>query len=215
MNQELTDITIVLDRSGSMQSVANDTIGGFNRFLKDQREAPGHALITLHQFDDQFETVICAKSVKEAKELTHETFVPRGSTALFDAMGRAINETGKRLARIPAHKRPAKAVFVVITDGFENASKEFTKEKVRGMIEHQRSKYAWEFVFLGANQDAVMTGVSFGFVADNSMTYANNAAGVNAVFACTSANLVSMRSGASATMSYSAAQREEQEDAGA
>ena len=209
--QNHTDITIVLDRSGSMSSVAGDTIGGFNRFLKDQKEAPGTANLVLHQFDHAFETPIPSKNIQSVPDLTSATFIPRGNTALLDAIGRAIVDTGSRLSSSPAEK----VVFVIITDGFENASHEYTQTKINEMITHQREKYAWEFVFLGANQDAIKAGVSLGMSANNSMTYAANAAGTCAAFAATSSNLRSMRSGESKTMAYSADDRDEQLKAGA
>lgn len=220
MNNQLTDITVVLDRSGSMTSVASDTIGGFNTFLADQRKASGTALITLNQFDDVFEHVIKAENVQYAPELTKETFKPRGSTALLDAIGRSINETGKRLADMPENDRPAKVVMVIITDGQENASREFDKAKIDAMIREQRDKWNWEFVFLGANQDAISTAASLGIGAKSSMTYAANAQGTSAAFAATSRNLSAMRCQVSqgnlmASVNYTEADREEQRKAGA
>src|SRR5688572_21912856 len=117
MNHQLTDITIVLDRSGSMHSVASDTIGGFNRFLADQQKAPGQATLTLNQFDDVFERVIDARDIQQAPPLTNESFQPRNSTALLDAIGRSIRDTGQRLAAMPEPERPGKVVMVIITDG--------------------------------------------------------------------------------------------------
>ena len=215
MKQNHTDITIVLDRSGSMASVADDTIGGFNRFLTDQRNAPGSAVITLHQFDDQFETPIKAQDVKTAPELTGKTFVPRGNTALLDAIGRAIGDTGSRMQALSENDRAEKVVMVIITDGQENASHEYNHAKVFEMIGHQRDKYKWEFVFLGANQDAIKAATHLGMAAGNAMTYAANSKGTNAAFASTSANLRAMRCGASASMAYSDKDRDEQSKAGA
>lgn len=210
-----TDITIVLDRSGSMESVANDTIGGFNRFLEDQKKAPGTASITLHQFDNEFLTVIKAQDVRTAPALTTQTFVPRGSTALLDAIGRAIIDTGARMQSVSEHERAGKVVFVIITDGYENSSHEFNHAKVSEMITHQREKYSWEFVFLGANQDAIAAGSSLGVAAANSMTYAANAVGTQSAFSSTSSNLRMMRSGAAPSMAYSDEDRDEQKKAGA
>lgn len=215
MKTNHTDITIVLDRSGSMQSVADDTIGGFNKFLEDQQRAPGTATITLNQFDDVFEHVIEAKPVGDAKPLNRETFQPRGSTALLDAIGRSINETGKRLESMPENDRAEKVVFVIITDGHENASRDFSSQRINEMIRHQRDTYQWEFVFLGANQDAITTASKMGIGAANAMTYAANSQGTASAFAATSRNLVQMRCGASKTMAYSDADRQEQWKAGA
>lgn len=214
MKHNHTDITIILDRSGSMQSVASDTIGGFNRFLDDQRKAPGTASITLHQFDDRFETPIKAHDVKSAPPLTGSTFVPRGSTALLDAIGRSIVDTGARM-ETAGNNCAEKVVVVIITDGHENASHEYDRAKVFEMIKHQQEKYAWEFVFLGANQDAIKTAAGFGVSPSNAMTYAANAVGTTEAFHATSKNLVSMRCGKSKTMGYTADDRDAQKRAGA
>ena len=214
MKQNHTDITIVLDRSGSMASVADDTIGGFNRFLDDQRKAPGSAAITLHQFDDQFETPIKAQDVKSAPELSGKTFVPRGNTALLDAIGRAIGDTGARM-QAAGNDCAAKVVVVIITDGQENASHEYNHAKVFEMIGHQRDKYKWEFVFLGANQDAIKAATHLGMAAGNAMNYAANALGTSKAFAATSANLCAVRSGQARSMAYSDKDRDEQSKAGA
>lgn len=215
MRMNHTDITIVLDRSGSMATVVNDTIGGFNRFLSDQKAAPGTAEITLHQFDDRFETVMNGVDVRMAAELTNKTFVPRGSTALLDAIGRAIQETGNRLATKSDRDRAGKVVFVIITDGEENASREFNREKVFEMIEHQKSKYSWEFVFLGANQDAIRAAAGIGINACSSITYAANAVGTEAVFRSLSSNVADYRVGASACANFSEEDRKKQAEAGA
>jgi hypothetical protein len=211
MKTNHTDITIVLDRSGSMHSVAADTIGGFNKFLADQKSAPGTANLTLHQFDHAFETLIDGKDIQSAEDLTSSTFVPRGNTALLDAIGRAVTATGVRLAASPADK----VVFVIITDGHENASKEFNLTKVNEMISHQKDKYSWEFVFLGANQDAIAAGQALGVNASSSMTYASNAMGTQSAFLSTSANLRNMRSGDAETMDFCAADYKAQAEAGA
>ena len=133
------DITVVLDRSGSMEAVADDTIGGFNHFVKDQREEAGSACLTLVQFDTEYEFVHRALPIAEVPRLTRQTFRPRGGTALLDALGRSINETGARLAAMPEAERPGRVVFVVLTDGEENSSREFHAAKVGQMIAHQRA----------------------------------------------------------------------------
>lgn len=214
MKKDYTDITVVLDRSGSMAQIAGDTIGGFNQFLEDQKKAAGTATISLHQFDDIYETVIDNKDIQSAQPLTDKTFVPRGMTALHDAIGRSINATGARISALPEDQRPEKVVFVIITDGAENASKEYDLAKVNAAITLQRETYKWEFVFLAAKQDAIHTGMSLGVAAANSMSYADNGAGTKRAFMSTSSNLKMMRSGASADMSYSAQDRQLQKDAG-
>lgn len=217
MKQDLTDITVVLDRSGSMSSVWTDTIGGFNSFLKTQKEAPGEATFTLVQFDNHYEVDYRGKNIQEIPDLNNETYVPRGGTALLDAIGRTINETGQRLAALAESDRPSKVIFVILTDGEENASKEFKKGKINEMITHQTEKYQWDFVFLGANQDAIQTGSSMGIMAGNSLTYAANSIGTVSAFETVSSTMCSYRSGntAAKTQFFSEEDREKQKVAGA
>lgn len=213
MKADLADITVVLDRSGSMLSVQADTIGGFNAFIEAQRKVPGECNASLVQFDDQYEVVYTSKPVKDAPALTADTFVPRGMTALLDAIGRTINETGKRLAAIPEADRPGKVIFVILTDGGENSSKEFTRKQVFEMITHQKTNYKWDFVFLGANQDAISTGADLGIARGSSMTYASNAVGTQYAFA--SASNYAARSRTVGSASFSDEDREKQKQAGA
>lgn len=199
MRQDLCDITIVLDRSGSMNTVLADTIGGFNTFIKKQREVPGECVVSLVQFDDEYDVVYTAKPVAAAPLLDGATFVPRGMTALLDAIGTTVNATGTRLAGMPENDRPGKVLFVILTDGGENASHEYTKQKVFDMIEHQKKQYRWDFVFLGANQDAISVAGGLGISANSSMTYAANAQGTAAAFASASNYVVSTRTVGSAS----------------
>lgn len=215
MKTDMTDITMVLDRSGSMSSVADETIHGVNHFLDEQRKAPGNATFTLHQFDNVFETPIPATDIRKAKNLTSDTFVPRNSTALLDAIGRAIGETGSRLEKASENERAGKVIFVIVTDGHENASHQFSKAKINEMIEHQKDKYSWQFVFLGANQDAIDSAGGIGISAANAMTYAHNAVGTEQAFAAFSSNVRSFRSSTKKDMAWSAEQRDDQKKAGA
>ncbi len=202
MKQNLTDITVVLDRSGSMEVVKADTIGGFNTFLKSQKEAVGEANLTLAQFDTEYELVHSGKPIKDVPELTDKIFVPRGMTALLDAIGRSINATGARLANTPEENRPAKVIFVILTDGEENSSHEFTKEKINEMIKHQTETYKWDFVFLGANQDAIKTGTSYGISANSSLSYKADAYGTKTVFDSMAVNMSNYRSGSVSGQSF-------------
>src|SRR5690349_20776387 len=172
-----TDITIILDRSGSMESVKSDTIGGFNSFLSEQQKIDGEASLSLVQFDDQYEVVYEDKDIRDAAKLTEATFQPRGSTALLDAIGRTVNAVGGRLAALPEAERPDKVLMVIMTDGFENASHEFSAAQVSKMINHQREVYSWEFMFIGANQDAVLSANEIGIPAHAALTYAANSEG--------------------------------------
>mgnify|MGYP001823128215 CR=1 FL=1 len=160
MNTDLTDITLVVDRSGSMEAVREDAEGGINSFIKGQAGEPGEALLTLVQFDTEYEFVHRGIPIQEVPRYSLE---PRGMTALLDAMGRAIEETGSRLAAMEESERPGLVIFVVMTDGHENSSRAFTKEQSRRMTEHQRTVYNWQFTYLGANQDSFAEAGSMGF----------------------------------------------------
>lgn len=159
MRHDLTDITLVVDRSGSMDAIKSDAEGGVNTFIAEQAKLPGEALLTLVQFDTEYEFVHKGTPVKKVGKYK---LVPRGSTALLDAVGRAINETGDRLAKMAEADRPGLVVFVIVTDGLENSSREFTKAKVKEMIEHQQRVYKWHFNYLAANQDAFAEGAALG-----------------------------------------------------
>jgi uncharacterized protein YegL len=162
MKENYTHISFVLDRSGSMQSMLNDAIGGFNAFLAEQQAFPGEATFTLAQFDNIYELIYPFANLQDVKPLTKETFVPRGSTALLDAIGKCIIETGKHLAATPEPARPEKVLFVILTDGEENSSREFDLHKINELITHQQDVYQWQFIFLAANQDAIASASRLG-----------------------------------------------------
>jgi hypothetical protein len=178
---DLTDITFVLDRSGSMQSIKSATIESFNRFVHSQRTGDGTAQMSLVQFDDHYEQNYQAISIETTPDLNEVTYVPRASTALLDAIGRTIQLTGERLKEMPENERPGTVVFVILTDGYENASREYTLPRVNDMIREQRDKYSWQFIFLGANQDAIATAARMGMGAGQSMTFAASPAGTHGV----------------------------------
>lgn len=175
---DLTDITLVLDRSGSMQSVRDATIEAFNGFITSQRTGAGAARVTMIQFDDQYEVLYRDQPIAQAPLLTDKTFLPRGSTALLDAMGRAMIETGVRLRETPEAERPGTVLFVTLTDGEENSSHSFNSTRINSMIAEQRDKYAWQFVFLAANQDAIATAAQLGIGRDQALTMAASPAGM-------------------------------------
>lgn len=206
MNPNKCDVTVVLDRSGSMATVAEDMKGGFDEFIAAQKKAPGEARLTLVQFDTAYEFVHKAIEMKDVPPLS---LVPRGATALLDAVGRAIVETGERLKALPEHDRPGKVVFVIITDGEENSSREYGREKIKEMITHQQDVYKWEFVFLGANQDSFASargmGINLRSVSDFKMTGMS----VGASFRNTAANLTAYRTGSAENMAYSEKQKDE------
>ncbi len=211
-----TDITIILDRSGSMESVKRDTIGGFNNFLGEQQKVDGEASLSLVQFDDQYEVVYEDKDIRAADRLTEATFQPRGSTALFDAVGRTINAVGQRLAALPEEERPDKVLLVIMTDGFENASHEFTAAKISEMISHQHNVYKWEFMFIGANQDAVLSAREIGIQASAALTYAANSDGTQAAYDMISDKVRNYRVSQNAeALRFNDEDRERQKKAGA
>ncbi len=157
MKQHLTEIAFILDRSGSMQSMVEPAITGFNRLLREQQQAPGSARFTLVLFDDQYEVPFQSVPISEVVELDVTTFVPRGSTALLDAIGQTIDGLGKKLQHTPEADRPGQVIIAILTDGEENASSQYNWQDIAKRIRHQTEKYQWQFLFLGANQDAIAT----------------------------------------------------------
>ncbi len=162
MRKDLTDITLVVDRSGSMSSIREDAEGGVNELIRQQQNVDGEALITLVEFDTKYDFVERGTPAENVKPYQ---LIPRGGTALLDAIGRAIEETGARIANMAEKDRPGLVIFVVATDGCENSSQEFGLKRIRTMIEHQQSKYSWQFTFLGADQDAFAEAGAMGFAA--------------------------------------------------
>ncbi|HEY1064870.1 MAG TPA: vWA domain-containing protein [Pirellulales bacterium] len=188
MKLDLTDITLVVDRSGSMQAIQADAEGGVNAFIERQAKEPGEATLTLVQFDTEYEFVCRGLQIGKVPPYR---LVPRGSTALLDAVGRSIVEAGARLAKLPEADRPGLVVFVIVTDGHENSSREFKKAQIKAMIEHQRSVYNWQFTFLGADDSAFDEAASMGISAGSSAPYAP--AKMAEVYEATSAKLGRMR----------------------
>lgn len=197
-----TEIIIILDRSGSMQSTKHDAIGGFNSFVAEQKKIEGEATLTLVQFDTYYEVNYEDKDIMLVEELNERTYVPRGSTALIDAMGRAIFQAESRWSAKKKEEQP-NMVVVIITDGEENSSREYLMSDVNARIGSLREK-GWEFVFIGANQDAIKTGARFGIAAENSLSYACNSIGTQALFSSVSKNVGAYRCGAKADMSFDA-----------
>ncbi len=205
-----TDLTLLLDRSGSMASIRSDVEGGLARFLAEQKALPGECDLTLVQFDSEaIETVFEARPVQRAPRIRLE---PRGWTPLLDAVGRTIERTGRRLARIPEPARPGRVLFVIVTDGLENASREFTRAKVKAMIDRQQQVYSWQFIYLGANVDAFAEAAGLGIPAESAAGYHASPAGVQAAFAVMSRRCASVRDGGSSA--FTVADRRELESGG-
>ncbi|MGA4721459.1 vWA domain-containing protein [Fictibacillus nanhaiensis] len=170
MNKNVTEIVFLLDRSGSMSGLEKDTIRGFNSFVKRQVERKGKTLLTAVLFDDHYEILWNGVSAEQV-QLTSEDYYVRGTTALLDAVGKTILDVGYRLSRTEENVRPDKVIFVITTDGMENASSEFTHEKVKRLIEHQQEKYNWEFIFMGANIDVIAEAQSLGIKEEDAFRF--------------------------------------------
>lgn len=168
MNKDYSHIVFILDRSGSMASQANDAIGGFNTFIRSQKELAGECTLSLILFDNKYEQMYDFTPINMVAELSHKTFIPRGGTALLDAVGRAINDTGAKLAAMAETKRPGRVLVAVLTDGEENESREFSAQRIKDMIEHQQTKYAWQITFLSSDIKAYEQALSYGFATGNS-----------------------------------------------
>ena len=192
---ELTEIAMVLDRSGSMADMAKEAIGGFNSFLESHQKEPGHAKLTLVLFDHEYILAQDGCPVEEVPKLDEHSYQPRGTTALLDAIGRTIKTVGERLDHTPEQERPGKVLIVILTDGLENASKEFSLKQINQMIQHQREAYSWEFIFLGAGQDAIQVANSLGISADNAVQFADTPEGAVMAFQAISQTSVAHRTG--------------------
>lgn len=173
---EKTHIICILDRSGSMGTIMDDSIGGFNNFLKTQKELPDEATITIALFDDRYELIYDSVDIKNARELTNKDWFPRGTTALFDAIGKTINTEKSKLIELGDDK-PSKVIVCIVTDGYENASKEYTRDSIKNLIS-ECEKEKWNFIYLAANQSAFDVGMSFGISGANTFTYTANSTGV-------------------------------------
>jgi hypothetical protein len=180
-NAHLTHVTIVLDRSGSMASIRDDAIGGFNTCIDQQKRLAGAATLTLVQFDHEYCEVYRAMPLQAVPVMTVDTFVPRGQTALYDAIGRAVVETAEYVRGLPEEARPGKVVVVILTDGHENASCEYPHARVQTIIQ-ERTAAGWDFLFLGANMDAVAIGRAIGFSENHTASFVASARGTRAAF---------------------------------
>ena len=176
-----------------MGSIAAETIDGFNRFLQEQRLLPGRACLTLVQFDDLYEVLYVGRDLNEVPNLDYDTFQPRGATALLDAIGMSIRMATSRLLVLPTTERPQQVIFVILTDGLENASGRFERRLVFDMIRHQRLTNQWNFLFMGANQDAISEAGSLGIPENAAMTFESNARGTQDAFNKVSLSLREMR----------------------
>ena len=171
MKKNLTELVMILDRSGSMGGLESDTIGGYNSMLKKQREEDGEVLVSTVLFDDRSEVLYDRVPLEKMPQMTEKEYYVRGCTALLDAVGGAIRHIGNVHKYAREEDRPEKTIFVITTDGLENESREYSYGRVKKMVEQQKEKYGWEFLFLGANIDAIETAGRFGISADRAANY--------------------------------------------
>ena len=182
MKKNLTEIVFILDRSGSMAGLEADTIGGFNAMIEKQKKEPGEALVSTVLFDNETEVIHDRVDIKKIALLTDRDYYVCGCTALLDAVGGAIHHIGNVHKYAREEDRPEKTLFVITTDGMENASRKYSYEKLKAMIERQKEKYGWEFIFLGANIDAAKEAARFGISEDRAANYHADSAGTAVIY---------------------------------
>lgn len=193
MKKGLTELVFILDKSGSMGGLEKDTIGGYNTMLKKQQAVEGECHITTVLFDNNYELLHDRINIKAVRPITEEEYFVGGSTALLDAIGKTINKIGNAQKHTAKGYRAEKVLFVIITDGEENASREYSSEKVKAQIERQKKKYNWEFIFLGANLDAVQTAGRFGIAPDRAVDFLSDSKGVKLNFEVMSSAISTFR----------------------
>lgn len=201
MRPNYTHIVLVLDKSGSMQTIRTDTAGSVDKFIRDQKAVPGEATFQLIQFDTQHHAGPI-RNIKEEPAFGLDRYQPDGYTALLDSVGKAITDTGKFLSSKPESERPERVVIVIVTDGEENSSRTYRREEIFRMVTTQRDIYKWDFVFLGANIDAFKESADLGIASYAASNFKATAAGIKAVFACASDELAKYRCDTSPDKAY-------------
>ena len=191
MKKDYTHIITIIDKSGSMQSVKEDSIGGYNEFLHAQKQVSGKATITTVMFNHDVQFINVFDDIQNVHGLNGETYQPAGNTALYDAIGNAVDAAGEKLAELPEDERPEKVIVCILTDGQENASTEYTHEDVKKKIELQSDVYKWKFIYLGANQDAFRVGGAMGI--RMSMNYKADSAGTRSAYTALSSETTQFR----------------------
>ena len=193
MNNNLTEMVFILDMSGSMYSLTDDTIGGYNTLLNEQKAKEGDANVTTVLFNSKSEVIHDRKNIKNVENLTNKEYVPMGNTAMLDAVGNTIQSIGQKLANMPEEERPGNVVVTIITDGMENASREFNWEQIQSMIKEQREKYSWIFTFIGANIDVMDISQRIGIDSRLAKSYTASKAGTGSVYKAMSLTLGASR----------------------
>jgi hypothetical protein len=183
MKKGLTHIIFIVDRSGSMSNIAKDMIGGYNTFIKQQKELPNECYVSFYKFDDIYETLFERIKLENVVDLDETTYVPRGSTALHDAMGKTFDEYGQYLYTVSDEERPERVLVVTITDGYENASRTYALAQIRDKIKLQTETYNWDFVFMGSNIDAWGAGSALGVLKSSTLQFASSGDSVAMAFA--------------------------------
>jgi hypothetical protein len=191
--ENFASINVIIDASGSMQHLTHDTIGSFNGFLAEQKVVPGEAAFTLCTFNTDYRLVHDFVQLAGVPDLSTKVYSPEGGTALLDALGTTMDSVGRKLAAMPEEERPSKVIFLVITDGHENSSRRFSAQQIKDMVQHQKDVYSWEFVFMGANIDAIAAGTNLGISMQNTMNYVPSAAGTADLYKSISSNMTSYR----------------------
>ncbi|AZV43236.1 hypothetical protein BAOM_2627 [Peribacillus asahii] len=195
MKRNLTELVFILDKSGSMAGLETDTIGGFNAMLRKQQKAEGEAFVTTVLFDHLYELLHDRINVKGISPITEEDYEVGGTTALLDAIGFTIQKIINVQKRTSEDERAEKVLFVITTDGMENASREYTTNKIKKMVQHQKAEYGWEFMFLGANIDAISTAAQFGIDEDFAVEYHADHIGTQLNYEAVNEAVVNLRSG--------------------
>ena len=195
MKKGYTEIIAIIDKSGSMESIKKDSIGGFNSFVNTQKELEGQANLTLVLFNNQVEIKYESRDIKDVKRLTSKTYNTCGTTAMNDAIGMSMKRLGQRLSDMEEKDRPENVIVVILTDGEENSSREFSAAAVKEAIREQREKYSWEFIFLGANQDAIEAGRNIGISTDRCMSYSADSKGMGDAYASIALSTTMIRGG--------------------
>ena len=182
MKKNLTEIVFILDRSGSMAGLEDDTIGGFNAMIEKQKREEGGAVVSTVLFDNECEVIHDRADIQRIEPMTRKEYYVRGCTALLDAVGRAMHHIGNVHKYAREEDRPEKTIFVITTDGMENASREYSYQRVKTMIQRQKERYGWEFLFLGANIDAAKEAARFGITADRAANYHADRRGTRVIY---------------------------------
>ena len=193
MKKNLTELVFILDRSGSMMGLEADTIGGFNAMIEKQKKEAGEAFVSTVLFDNDVQVIHDRVPLDRIPALTEKEYFVRGCTALLDAVGGAIHHIGNVHKYAREEDRPEKTLFVITTDGMENASRRYTYDKVRSMIQHEKEKYGWEFLFLGANIDAAREAARFGIGADRAANYYADHMGTGVIYEAVSQAVCQVR----------------------